>query len=156
MKILSLFLSFVLASPVVFAGDRDHRSYSNYNSHKSYKSYPQSYHGYSDSGRRYGYYHNSRGDLVFGLLAIGTTAAIIASIERPVYVERVVVTQPPVVYVQPAPIVEITQTTINVQNSNGSFTPVTLNKVNGRWVGPRGEYYDTLPTIGQLRPVYGF
>lgn len=45
---------------------------------------------------------------------------------------------------------------IDVPNSNGSITPVTIRRVGGYWVGPRGEQYSTLPTADQLKPVYGF
>jgi len=139
----------------------------------------RSYH--YDGSRHYGYYHNSRGEWVFGVLGLGLlTAAVMA--DHPVYVQQPVVVQqsPQVVYVQqpavvqqPAPVVYMQQpaviqqqiqvvspqpvtTTINIQNSNGSFTPVTLRAVGGNWVGPKGEYYDTMPSVGQLRPVYGF
>ena len=47
-------------------------------------------------------------------------------------------------------------TIINVNNSNGSTTPVTIRKAGNQYVGPRGEYYNALPTVEQLRPVYGF
>ena len=46
--------------------------------------------------------------------------------------------------------------TVNVTNSNGSVTPVQLRKQGAGYVGPRGEYYDQLPTSEQLKPVYGF
>ena len=45
---------------------------------------------------------------------------------------------------------------VNVTNSNGSTTPVTLRRVGAQWQGPRGEYYSSLPTSAQLRPIYGF
>ncbi len=45
---------------------------------------------------------------------------------------------------------------INVNNSNGSVTPVTLRRVGHQYVGPRGEYYNTLPTEQQLKGPYGF
>ncbi|MBN1585923.1 MAG: glycine zipper 2TM domain-containing protein [Candidatus Omnitrophica bacterium] len=45
---------------------------------------------------------------------------------------------------------------INVQNSNGSITPVTVQRRGNIYVGPRGEHYFNLPTEDQLRPVYGF
>ncbi len=51
---------------------------------------------------------------------------------------------------------EINTVTVNVTNSNGSVIPVTLRKQGVGYVGPRGEYYDHLPTSEQLRPVYGF
>ena len=45
--------------------------------------------------------------------------------------------------------------TINVQNANGSFTPVALRQDGAQWVGPYGEYYNSVPSVGQLRPLYG-
>lgn len=49
-----------------------------------------------------------------------------------------------------------TTTIINVHNSNGSFTPVPIRKVGNQYVGPRGEYYNALPTENQLKAPYGF
>ena len=46
--------------------------------------------------------------------------------------------------------------TINIHNTNGSYTPVALRKYANEYVGPRGEYYTTLPTEAQLKSVYGF
>jgi uncharacterized protein YcfJ len=47
-------------------------------------------------------------------------------------------------------------TTVWVENSNGSKTPVQLRQTDGgQYVGPRGEYYTTMPTQEQLRQVYG-
>ena len=45
---------------------------------------------------------------------------------------------------------------VNVVNSNGSVTPVKLRRKGTGYVGPRGEYYETLPTSEQLKPAYGF
>ena len=45
---------------------------------------------------------------------------------------------------------------VNITNSNGSITPVTLRRMGNVWVGPRGEQYTTPPTAEQLRPIYGF
>ena len=47
-------------------------------------------------------------------------------------------------------------TIINVKNSNGSYTPVTLRRVGNQYAGPRGEYYPGLPTEEQLKVAYGF
>ena len=59
---------------------------------------------------------------------------------------------------------------INIPNDNGSYTPVTLRraggspacwrdapgqKLRGSYIGPRGEYYTTMPTVEQLKMVYG-
>jgi len=51
---------------------------------------------------------------------------------------------------------EMNIVTVNITNSNGSITPVRLRKQGVGYVGPRGEYYDKLPTEDQLRPIYGF
>ena len=51
---------------------------------------------------------------------------------------------------------EINTLTVNITNSNGSISPVRLTKQGVGYVGPRGEYYDQLPTQDQLRPIYGF
>jgi hypothetical protein len=47
--------------------------------------------------------------------------------------------------------------TINVNNSNGSITPVILRRQGAVFIGPRGETYTTIPTQEQLKQVgYGF
>jgi len=47
--------------------------------------------------------------------------------------------------------------TVNVTNSNGSVTPITLRRQGASYIGPRGEYYSQLPTSEQLRQAgYGF
>jgi len=45
--------------------------------------------------------------------------------------------------------------TVNVPNSNGSYTPVTLVKYNNGYIGPQGEYYSGNPSVSQLRALYG-
>ena len=45
---------------------------------------------------------------------------------------------------------------VNVTNSNGSIIQVRMVRQGINWVGPRGEYYNHLPTSEELRPVYGF
>ena len=51
---------------------------------------------------------------------------------------------------------EINTVTVNITNSNGSVTQVKLVRQGIGYIGPRGEYYETMPTEQQLRPVYGF
>ncbi len=46
--------------------------------------------------------------------------------------------------------------TVWVTNSNGSKISVRLTKQGPGYIGPRGEYYENLPTPEELRPVYGF
>jgi len=45
--------------------------------------------------------------------------------------------------------------TINVPNTNGSYTPVILVKHNNGYIGPQGEYYPGHPTVEQLKVLYG-
>jgi len=51
---------------------------------------------------------------------------------------------------------EMNTVTVNITNSNGSISPVRLTKQGVGYVGPRGEYYDHLPTESELKPIYGF
>jgi uncharacterized protein YcfJ len=51
---------------------------------------------------------------------------------------------------------QMNTTVIHIQNSNGSTTPVILHRSGNDWIGPRGEVYQNLPTVEQLKPVYGF
>ena len=52
---------------------------------------------------------------------------------------------------------EMNTVTVNVDNSNGSITQVALQKQGVGYLGPRGEYYNNLPTSEQLRQAgYGF
>ncbi|MBN2182888.1 MAG: hypothetical protein JW715_13335 [Sedimentisphaerales bacterium] len=45
---------------------------------------------------------------------------------------------------------------IQVHNSNGSVTPIEVEKKGDTYIGPKGEHYEQLPTEEQLKPVYGF
>ncbi len=45
---------------------------------------------------------------------------------------------------------------INIHNSNGSIIQVKVTRSGTGWAGPRGEWYDHLPTEDELKPVYGF
>ena len=51
---------------------------------------------------------------------------------------------------------EMNTVLVKISNSNGSMIQVPLRKQGVGYVGTRGEYYSTLPTEDQLRPVYGF
>jgi hypothetical protein len=70
----------------------------------------------------------------------------------------VVIVRPPIpVVVEPAPpVIEDSTVTVWFTNSNGSKTSVQITRHGGWYVGPRGEYYDQMPTNEQLRAVYGF
>jgi hypothetical protein len=51
---------------------------------------------------------------------------------------------------------EMNTVLVKVTNSNGSIVQVPLRRQGIGYVGTRGEFYSTLPTEDQLRPVYGF
>lgn len=68
----------------------------------------------------------------------------------------VVVVRPPVMMQPAPPVIQDSAVTVWITNSNGSRTTVQLTRHNGWYVGPRGEYYDQMPTNEQLRLAYGF
>lgn len=58
------------------------------------------------------------------------------------------------------PVVIVSQTvqevsTINIPNSRGGYTAVTLRRSGNGFVGPQGEYYTNNPTVEQLKILYG-
>jgi len=63
----------------------------------------------------------------------------------------------------PAPVTAITQSqfqtqetsTINIPNTRGGYTAVTLKKAGTGYVGPQGEYYSDNPTVEQMKVLYG-
>jgi hypothetical protein len=44
---------------------------------------------------------------------------------------------------------------VNLPNPNGSVTPVPIKRQGNVWIGPRGEQYNSYPTVEQLKPIYG-
>ena len=67
------------------------------------------------------------------------------------------VSQPVVIKQQPlAPQAQIPETlTVNIPNSRGGYTAVTLKRSGNGFVGPQGEYYPEHPTVEQLKVLYG-
>jgi hypothetical protein len=45
--------------------------------------------------------------------------------------------------------------TVRITNNNGSQTEVQLTPTCDGYVGPKGEFYSSMPTEDQLRPLYG-
>ena len=66
---------------------------------------------------------------------------------------------PPPAVIQPQPVTPVPQTpdtsTVNIPNSKGGYTSVTLRRSGNGFVGPQGEYYPTYPTVKQLQNMYG-
>jgi hypothetical protein len=50
---------------------------------------------------------------------------------------------------------EMNIVTVNITNSNGSVSQIKLERQGVGYIGPKGEYYDHLPTPEELKPVYG-
>ncbi len=45
--------------------------------------------------------------------------------------------------------------TVNVPNSQGSYTPVIIKKSGNGYTGPQREFYPQFPTVSQLKTLYG-
>src|ERR1035437_6143579 len=43
---------------------------------------------------------------------------------------------------------------VNIPNSKGTYTPVTLRKSGNGFIGPQGEFYTQFPSIEQLKAMY--
>ncbi len=72
-------------------------------------------------------------------------------------VRHIVVNPRPTVVVRSHPTpVEHTSVIVWITNSNGSKTSVKLRRSGPGFIGPRGEWYPSIPTNTQLRVVYGF
>ena len=44
---------------------------------------------------------------------------------------------------------------VNIPDSKGGYTKVTLKKSGDGFIGPQGEYYQGHPTVEQLKTLYG-
>ncbi len=82
---------------------------------------------------------------------------------RPIIVARPPAIRPIVVdpvfgvkVVSPRVVVHRPYVTVWLNNSNGSRTSVRLTRSGPGYLGPRGEWYRSMPTGSQLRVVYGF
>jgi len=54
----------------------------------------------------------------------------------------------------PAPVTQ-ESFTVNIPNSRGGYTAVTLKRSGNGFIGPQGEYYADFPSVEQLRTMYG-
>jgi len=44
---------------------------------------------------------------------------------------------------------------VNLANSNGTYTAITIKKFGTGYIGPQGEYYPDFPSVDQLSTMYG-
>lgn len=114
---------------------RDNRDYRDYNRSDRYR-HDNDYHrsGYRGDYDRYPY-PGRRTTVVY--------------VEKPAPKKKAVAPLP----ADPQPGVDLIK--VSILNSNGIRTDVPILRVKGKFVGPQGESYETLPTAGQLAPRYG-
>lgn len=74
-------------------------------------------------------------------------------VPAPAVAQNVIYTAPVVTQAQEATSGQTV--TLNVPNSKGGYTAVTLTKRGNGYAGPQGEYYEGNPTIDQLKVLYG-
>lgn len=55
---------------------------------------------------------------------------------------------------RPRNVVQGESFTINIPNSKGGYTSVTLKRSGSGYTGPQGEYYSDFPKVEQLRAMY--
>ena len=77
-------------------------------------------------------------------------------VERPRVRHIVVNLSPAITVARPKCVVEQSEVTVWITNSNGSQSSIRLTKSGPGYLGPRGEWYPSMPTNEQLRVVYGF
>ena len=103
-----------------------------------------------------GSHHHGGGGFRFG---IDLGVLIVPPIERQVIIcppRQVIVSQPVVIASPPTVVVEEKTVIVWIANDNGSKTEVRLvQTANGGYLGPKGEYYSSMPTDEQLRVLYG-
>ncbi len=54
-----------------------------------------------------------------------------------------------------APVAADSMYTVNIPNSKGTYTAVTLTRSGNGFTGPQGEFYTEFPRIDQLKVMYG-
>jgi hypothetical protein len=94
------------------------------------------------------------GMLIGGAVGAVTGAAVGSQIQKePPPPQQVIVEQP--AQAVPSTTYSGDTATVNVPNENGSYTAVVLKRSGNGFVGPQGEYYDQVPTVYQLKAMYG-
>ena len=89
-------------------------------------------------------------------IRLGTPCPRNVVVHGPVSRHIVVNPLPTITVGTPRIVVAPTIITVWVTNSNGSTISVKLTRDGSWYVGPRGEWYTSIPTNEQLRVVYGF
>ena len=74
-------------------------------------------------------------------------------------VQPPIIVQPTVVATMPTVSTNVARgtpedVTINIPNSQGGYTAVTLKRSGNGFVGPQGEFYAEFPSVEQLRVMY--
>ena len=83
--------------------------------------------------------------------------------QKPFMIEKYADEQKDIVNVTPQAILSAPQLpavneedafTLNVPNSNGGYTSVTMKRSGDGFIGPHGEYYKEFPKVSQLKTEY--
>ena len=72
-------------------------------------------------------------------------------------VHQPTVVAPPVEVVQTPPVQQVVAQgsyPVNIPNGNGSYTTVVIRQSGSGYVGPQGEFYQTFPSVSQLKAMY--
>ena len=163
-------LSILMAGLVVLAAGMPAEALAQHRGHYRGRApvHQSSHRGYSRSHRGW----STAGSLLAGVVIGGMlqNACAAPPHREVVYTRTVYQTAPVVQYVQPAPVIHYVQpepvvirsappptmVTVWIQHANGSQTPVELRSAgDGRFIGPKGEYYSGFPSTEQLCQIYG-
>ena len=95
------------------------------------------------------------GVLIGGALGAVAGAAVGSQMQKPEPAPSTVVVAQPAQAAGPSTVYSGDTVTVNVTNSNGSYTSVVLKRSSNGYIGPQGEYYDQVPSTAQLQAMYG-
>ena len=152
--ISALTVIFLLQSSDAFARHRSSNRYRRAHSHRSVSFLPHNYISFGISGLRfyYGEGTSHRKSVRGYVLANPPGYAVVPT--PVVYAPQAVVVIPSVSAYTPKKADKET-VVVNIPNSDGSYTPVILEKFKNGYIGPQGEYYTANPTVEQLKALYG-
>ena len=154
-------LAFLLLSSIANASGRGHYGKASYGGYYGRGSYGGHYGGgYYYRGYSSGWFWVN--EVIAPIVTIGAVGVIVTALTpSPTVIVQQPVVVPQTVYLPKQVLPQTTSgpmpasVVINIPNSNGSYTPVTLWKSFDGYVGPQGEYYPGRPTVEQLKVLYG-
>jgi len=92
----------------------------------------------------------------FGYQVVPPPKVVVIRSEPAVQQTRAVATPAPLAPVAPPPPATGDESfTVNIPNSKGAYSAVTLKRSGNGFIGPQGEYYLEFPKVEQLKLMYG-